>query len=250
MSHAVVSLRMGGITNHHPTVKIMTANDILTELEALGSAQTRKIYKRHGVGGDQYGVSYANLKTLKKKIKTNHEAALDLWDSGNHDARILAAMIADPKQADEALLDAWSDDLSNYVLTDAFTGFAARTAFARQKVEAWNDSDNEWKGQAAWGLLASLAMKADATPDDFFEPYLAIIAKNIHTRPNRVRYSMNNALIAIGARSDALEEKAIAIAEQIGTVDVDHGETGCKTPDAASYIRKTRERQRAKARKR
>ena len=227
----------------------MTAHDILTELEAHGSAQTRKIYKRHGVGDDQYGVSYANLKALKKQIKTDHEAAKQLWAGGNHDARILAAMIADPKKADDSLLDAWAADLNNYVLTDAFTAFVGKTAFVRQKMEAWNGSDNEWKGQAAWQLLARLAMKEDSTPDAFFEPYLAIITQDIHIRKNRVRYSMNSALIAIGARSDALEEKAVAVAEQIGTVDVDHGETGCKTPDAASYIRKTRARQRAKASK-
>ena len=227
----------------------MTANDILTELEALGSAQTRKIYKRHGVGGNQYGVSYANLKVLKKKVKTNHEAALHLWASGNHDARIFATMIADPEQADEVLLDDWAADLSNYVVTDAYTSLAGKTAYVRQKAEAWNGSDDEWKGQAAWGLLASLAMKDNSLPDGYFEAYLEIIARAIHTRKNRVRHAMNMALIAIGARNDALEQKALAVAAQIGQVEVDHGETSCKTPDAAAYIRKTRERQRAKASK-
>ena len=104
MSHVVIRLGLEGIKNHHPTVKTMTAHDILTELEALGTAQTRKIYNRHGVGDDQYGVSYANLKALKKQIKTDHEAAKQLWASGNHDARILAAMIADPKKADDSSL--------------------------------------------------------------------------------------------------------------------------------------------------
>ena len=172
----------------------MTANDILTELEALGSAQTRKIYKRHGVDGDQYGVSYANLKALKKKVKKDHEAALPLWASGNHDARIFATMIADPRQADEALLDDWADNLNNYMVTDAYTSFAGKTAYARQKAEAWNDSDDEWKGQAAWGLLASLAMKDNGIADAYFENYLEIIARDIHTRQNRVRYAMNMAL--------------------------------------------------------
>ena len=227
----------------------MTAKAIVSELEALGSAQTRKIYKRHGIGDNQYGVSYANLKTLKKKIKVDHGAAQHLWTTGNHDARVLAAMIADPKQADEALLDAWAEDLSNYVVTDAFSGFVAKTAFAREKVEQWTDSDEEWKGQAGWNLLSSLAMKDDGTPDDFFEPYLAVIARDIHTRKNRVRYAMNTALISIGTRSDALEQKAVAVAEQIGTVDVDHGETSCKTPDAASYIPKARARKKARASK-
>ena len=225
----------------------MTAKAILSELEALGSAQTRKIYKRHGIGDNQYGVSYANLKTLKKKIKVDHDAARQLWATGNHDARILATMIADPKQADESLLDAWADDLNNYVVTDAFAGFASKTAFIRQKMEAWTSSDDEWKGHAGWNLLSSLTTKGDSLPDDFFEPYLALIARDIHTRKNRVRYAMNTALISIGMRSDALEQKAVAVAEQTGTVDVDHGETGCKTPDAASYIRKSRERMKARA---
>ena len=32
---------------------------------------------------------------------------------------------------------------------------------------------------------------------------------------------------------------ALAAAKRIGTVEVDHGETGCQTPDAGPYIRKT-----------
>ena len=90
-------------------------------------------------------------------------------------------------------------------------------------------------------------MNDASVPDDFFDPYLAIIAQDIHNRKNRVRHTMNTALITIGTRSDTLEQKALAVAAQIGTVDVDHGETSCKTPDAAAYIRKTRERQKARA---
>ena len=69
-----------------------------------------------------------------------------------------------------------------------------------------------------------MTTKGESLPDDFFEPYLALIARDIHTRKNRVRYAMNTALISIGMRSDALEQKAVAVAEQTGTVDVDHGE--------------------------
>lgn len=32
--------------------------------------------------------------------------------------------------------------------------------------------------------------------------------------------------------------EAIAAATRIGTVEVDHGDTHCKTPEAVSYIRK------------
>src|SRR3990172_1099061 len=98
----------------------MNAAEVLAELNKMGTEQNRKVYARHGVGPNMYGVSYANLGALKKKIKVDHGLALDLWASGNHDARVLATMIADPKQADDELLDGWVRDLDNYVLTDAF----------------------------------------------------------------------------------------------------------------------------------
>src|SRR3989304_5283911 len=102
----------------------MEMKEALAALEKEGTAQNRKVYARHGVGEDQYGVSYAALKALAKKIKTDHTLALALWGTGNHDARILATMIADPAAATSRELDAWSKDLDNYVLTDAFAGFA------------------------------------------------------------------------------------------------------------------------------
>ena len=67
----------------------------------------------------------------------------------------------------------------------------------------------------------------------------AIVAREIHTRPNRTRHSMNNALIALGVRNAKLEKKARTAAKKIGRVDVDHGETSCRTPDADSYMTKT-----------
>jgi hypothetical protein len=90
-------------------------------------------------------------------------------------------------------------------------------------------------------------MNDPALPDGFFEPYLARIERDIKTAKNRVRQAMNNALIAIGMRNDALEGCALAVAQAIGKVSVDHGQTSCKTPDASAYIRKGRERQRTRA---
>ena len=81
-------------------------------------------------------------------------------------------------------------------------------------------------------------MHDKSLPDDYFERYLYIIERDIHSRKNRVRYSMNSTMIGIGIRNPNLQEKAIAAVRRIGPVDVDHGETGCKTPDATAYIQK------------
>src|SRR3972149_5604630 len=103
--------------------KMSTTADVLAKLESLGTEQNRKVYRRHGVKGELYGISYANLTALKKRVKTNHNIACDLWKTGNHDARVFAMMIADPKRADAALLEQWVRDLDNYMLTDALSGY-------------------------------------------------------------------------------------------------------------------------------
>lgn len=225
----------------------MNTTEVLEQLRALGTAQNRKVYRRHGVGEDLYGVSYADLGKLKKRIKVDHALALALWDTGNHDARILAMMIADPAQVDRPVLEAWVAELDNYVLTDAVSSLAARSPSARACLEAWAESDDEWRGAAGMNILAALAMSDDAPSDAYLEYYLEVIEARIHGSKNRVRHAMNMALIAIGIRNPGLQAKATAAAERIGKVEVDHGETSCRTPDAAAYIRKTAERRERRA---
>jgi len=224
----------------------MNANEVMRELQTLGTEQNRKIYRRHGVGENMFGLSYANLGALKKKIKTDHALAEALWASGNHDARVLATMIADPAQMTDRDLEAWARDLDNYVIVDNFVGLAAKTAFVRKKADKWSKSKDEWIGRAGWHLIGQLAMHDPDLPDDDFEAHLAVIERDVHTRKNRVREAMNNTLIAIGIRNAALQKKAIAAAKRIGAVDVDHGETGCKTPDAVPYILKAAARKKGK----
>ena len=225
----------------------MTSREVLKELKALGTEQNRKVYARHGIAGDMYGVSYANLTKFKKKIKKDHKLALSLWASGNFDARVLATMVADPSQLKSTELEAWSKDLTNYGVMDAFAALVKQTAYAQTKMEKWTKSKKEFIGACGWQLLSHLAQQDDKLPDTFFANYLKTIERDIHSSKNRTRYSMNSALIGIGMRSSGLEKKATATATRIGKVEVDHGETGCKTPDAVSYIKKAREYKLGKA---
>ncbi len=219
---------------------------VLLELKKMGTAQNRKIYSRHGVVDEQYGVSSANLGKLKRKIKTNHPMALKLWETGNHDARVLACMIADPEGMKGPLLNAWVKDLNNYVLTRVFSELASQSPRAIKYVEKWIKAKSEWIGSAGWNVLTHLAMADETLSNESLENYLNKIETDIHTSKNRVKYSMNNTLIAIGIRNSKLEKKAVAAAKRIGKVEVDHGETNCITPDAAAYIKKTVERKKKK----
>lgn len=223
-------------------MKAIDAKTILVEMENLGTEQARKTYRRHGAGEKVFGVSYADMGKLQKRLRTNHPLALDLWATGIHDAQILALSIADPEQAEGALLDSWANTLTNYVITDAFSDYVAKTSFARPKAETWIRSDREWVGSAGWNLVGSLADEDSSLPDEYFEKFIETIESSLAAAPNRTKHAMNSALISIGVRNPRLRTLAEAGARRIGKVVVDHGLTNCKTPDAISYIQKIVER--------
>ncbi len=223
--------------------------EVLRELESAGSEATRNTYRRHGVSGKQFGVSFAALGKLQKKLKVDHSLAQKLWASGIHDAQILATMIADPGEMTAKEIDTWAKQLSNYPLTDALAGLVSKTRLAKEQGERWRKSKDEWLASAGWQILSRLSQSDSSLPDTFFLAHLETIQASIHASKNRVRHAMNGALIGIGCRNSKLEKKAMSAAAKIGKVVVDHGETGCKTPDAADYIRKTIAHKQAKAAK-
>jgi 3-methyladenine DNA glycosylase AlkD len=217
----------------------MTLAEITAELERCGTEQTRKIYRRHGAPEPLSGVSFADLRRIAKRIGVDQELADGLWATGNSDARLLSTMVADPSSFGSKKLDAWLREISYYVLADCFAhAVASRSRFALDKAERWSASPREWVGRAGWTVVGDLAAADNALDDGYFEDKLRLVEARIHAAPNRTRDAMNAALINIGARNEALRAQALAAAERIGTVVVDHGQTGCKTPAAAPYIEK------------
>ncbi|MDB5095971.1 MAG: hypothetical protein JWM80_392 [Cyanobacteria bacterium RYN_339] len=221
----------------------MQLTETLEALEAAGSEQTRKTYARHGVPEPMYGVSYAVLEQLRKRIKRNAALAEDLWATGNADARVLACKVADPA----AIPPGWAAQVDHKTLSAAFAELTAAAPDAIALAEAWIDAPDAHLACLGWQVIAGLAAKTTKPPDEQLAALLPRIEATIHQAPNQVRNAMNVALIAIGVRSDALAETAIAHARRIGKVEVDHGDTACKTPDAEAYIIKTRERARKRS---
>jgi 3-methyladenine DNA glycosylase AlkD len=224
----------------------MTAREIVTKLEKLGKPQTAAIYKRHGSGDNVFGVLTSDVAKVQKQIKGgDHALAMDLWKTGNVEARIIAAQIADPAKLTRAEADALVKDGPVRFVGSYLSELFARSPIAEKTMHAWMRSGDEDFRESGYGLLsARLRQDADSVSDSDAAAILATIEKQIHRSPNGARRSMNSALIAIGVWKPALRKKAIEAAKRIGRVSVDHGETNCKTPDAAAYIDKAAKRKR------
>ncbi len=223
--------------------------ETLAELEALGTAQNRKVYGRHGVGKPMFGVSYANLRKLAKRLAPDHQLALDLWSSGNHDARVLATMVDEPSRVSAQILRGWLADVDSYVLADALASLVGRTSLSDDLAAEWTaDLQNEWAGTTGWSLVAAQALDTKSSlPESYFAERLSYIEKYIARAANRVRHSMNGSLIAIGCRSPEMRQAAEQAAARIGKVEVDHGQTSCKTPEAIPYLAKVWKRKAARS---
>lgn len=224
----------------------MSLPEVMAALEKAGSEQTRKTYARHGVMGPMFGVSFAFLKTMHTRIKVDQELAEALWETGNFDARNLALKIADPAGISTKALDRWAATPMARMCGAYVAYLAAESGRGHAKADEWLAAKDDCTRCAGWTLVGALAMIDEVCPDAWFQARLADIEKTIHAAPNTQRYVMNQALIHIGGRSASLRTAALAAAGRIGTVEVDHGDTDCKTPEAGEYIAKMWERAKSK----
>lgn len=221
----------------------VTFSEVMELLESQGTAQTRKTYGRHNLGEKLFGVSFEVMRKLAKQIKKDHALALQLWATGYFEPRVVATMIADPKQLTAEEAEAWLGEMTGHGLTDELVNnLLSKTSFAAEKAQAWIESPLEYVGRAGWHLVGVLSRNAAEAFD--YAGLLHRIEAEIHAAPNRKREAMNNALIAIGIYRPEFTEAAKATAARIGKVEIDHGDTSCKTPDAVAYIEKALNRKR------
>lgn len=219
----------------------MTARSVLKELQSLGSEGTKKILMRHDAREPLFGVKVGDLKKIQKRIGVDLQLALDLYDTGNYDAMYLACLITDDEKMTKAQLRKWArqaygGSLSGSTVPWVATGSSRGWDLALE----WIDSPKDNLSAIGWSTLSSIAM---VRPDDELElpkwrQLLRRVKKEIHKAPNDTRYAMNGFIIAAGSGIAELFNEALSIAETVGEVYVDHGETSCQTPFAPDYLRK------------
>jgi 3-methyladenine DNA glycosylase AlkD len=223
----------------------MTAKEIVAELSKLGSETIKKVLMRHGAREPFFGVKIEDLKKIQKRIKQDHALALELYDTGIGDAMYLAGLLANPQQMKKTDLQRWLKKATWSMLSEYTVPWvAAESSHGVTLAREWIESPREEVAAAGWATYGSLVA---ITPDDELDlaeigRLLDRVQAEIHTAPNRVRYLMNGFVIAVGSYVVPLASRAKAVAQAIGKVEVDMGETACKVPDALEYIAKVEQR--------
>lgn len=221
----------------------MTLDEIMKLLEAKGSKQTLKTFRRHGAPETMFGVKVGDLKPIVKQIKGDQELAMQLYATGNSDAMYLAGLVADGRKMTRAQIERWVKQATWQMISGTTVPWvAAEHPEAIEIALKWSDSPKESIAVSGWATLANVVT---TTPDEKlplkqFEALITRVVKTIKSSPNRVRYAMNNFIICCGTYVAPLADKAVTAARKMGRVEVDMGQTDCQVPDAESYILKSR----------
>ena len=213
----------------------MTVEETLKKLESLGYEQVRKHNLKYGAGSNQYGVKMGDIRALAKKIKTNHQLALALWETGNVDARFLSILIMQPQQLDNT-------EINRLVRSEKFThvadwlySYLIKNHADRETLrDEWMASNDPMAARAGWSLTAGRVTRSPEGMD--LSSLLDRIEKEMPLAAPEVQWTMNTTLAQIGIHHPQYRERAIAIGEQLGVYRDYPVSKGCTSPFAPIWI--------------
>src|SRR5262249_29689181 len=193
----------------------MTVHEILARLKSLGDDARRAHNTKAGAPDNQFGVKLGDIRAMAKKIKTDHELALELWDTGNVEGQLLATLIIKPKSLSASELDKLTRSTTCTQAADWLNSYVVAQHPEKEALrEKWMKAKDRWAARAGWHFTASRVNK-DADGLDL-PALLDRIEKEMPKAAPEVQWTMNNTLAAIGIHHPKLRKRAIALGEKIG----------------------------------
>jgi 3-methyladenine DNA glycosylase AlkD len=195
----------------------MSVNGVLGLLRKQGTRRTIDEMARYGIEAERaFGVPMGTLLELKKRLGTDHALSLALWKSGWYEARLLAALVGDPRRVTRRQMDVWAAGFENWGDCDTvcFKLFD-RSPFAWEKARQWAASPREFVKRGAFALMACLALHDKAAPDKNFLAFLPLIEKGARDERNFVMKGVSWALRSIGRRRPVLNAAALRVARRL-----------------------------------
>jgi 3-methyladenine DNA glycosylase AlkD len=198
-----------------------SAEEILTLLKSQANPENVAGMSRFGINPhNTLGISIPTLRQMARQVGKNHALAEELWASGVHEARLLAAFIENPRAVSEEQMERWTDDFDSWDVCDQVcSNLFDRTPFAFQKAQEWSTRSKEFTKRAGFVLMACLAVHAKKARDEEFETFFPLILQEAVDERNFVKKAVNWALRGVGKRNFNLNQKAIQTALALQKID-------------------------------
>jgi len=199
-----------------------SVEDVLGRLRAKARPDQIEGMARYVLAPEgRLGVSVPELRKLAKELGKDHFLALELWQTGVAEARMLAAMIDEPGQLTAQQMDDWVKDFNSWDLCDQVCmNLYEKSPLAWTKIHEWSGREEEFVKRAAFALIACLAWHDKTVSDQQFIEVLPVIKRGATDNRNYVRKAVSWALRNIGKRNGNLHRIALQWAEDIRKLDV------------------------------
>ncbi len=195
----------------------MECEEILLKLKSMANPDNVRGMARFGINPhNTLGIAIPALRKIAKAAGRDQRLSLKLWESGIHEARLLAAFVGDPQQVSEKQMECWARDFDSWGVCDQVCmNLFDKTPYAYKKAVEWGQEEEEFVKRAGYALMASLAVHDKTADDSSFLSFFPLIKRGSLDERNFVKKAVNWALRQIGKRSDMLHGLAIQCAEQI-----------------------------------
>lgn len=213
----------------------MTVSQILDQFETLGNEARRKHNAKTGAPENQFGVKLGDIRALAKQIKANHDLALELWETGNVEAQLLATLVIKAKSLSTRELDELTRSTTCTQVADWLNSYVIAKHHDRETLrEGWMKAKNRWAARAGWQLTATRVAKDSDGLD--LSALLDRIEKEMPKAAAEVQWTMNNTLAAIGIHHAVHRKRAIAIGKKIGLYQDWPVSKGCTPPYVPVWV--------------
>jgi 3-methyladenine DNA glycosylase AlkD len=195
----------------------MNYDEAIDRLNAQSDVSAVEGMARFGINPtNTLGVSIPVIRRIAKEVGADHPLAQKLWASKIHEARILAAMIDDPKKVTETQMERWVKDFDSWDVCDqCCSNLFDKTTYAFQMARKWSSRNEEFVKRAAFALMAALAVHDKNSTNAQFQSFLPIIERESIDERNFVRKATNWALRQIGKRNMRMNLLALKTAKEI-----------------------------------
>lgn len=202
----------------HPVTRSRAAEVVNRIKRHATPAFKEQMQKRFGIQTEYaVGTPVTTLRLLVKGLPRPDQPLADaLWETRVHEARIMASMLADPKQMTREKLDAWAQELNSWDICDLCAGnLFARVKNPLKLAERWMKREDEFVRRAGFAVLAALSVPRSKTTDEELVKMLPLIKNHACDARPMVYKAVNWALRNIGKKNPRLTPKAVACAQEI-----------------------------------
>ncbi len=195
----------------------MDINSLLKKLQSLSNPENIEGMARFGINPKKtFGIRKPVIREIARKIPKDHKLALELWETGYLETRIIASLIDIPEKVTKAQMDRWVKDFDSWDICDQCSiNLFHKTPFAYDMVFKWGKAQDEYVKRAAFSLIAVLGVHDKKADDEKFIKFFPLIKKASTDGRNFVKKAVNWALRQIGKRNMNLNKEALKLAREI-----------------------------------